>query len=429
MSNVKIEDLKGKRILLLEGTILTKLIIERAHELGIYVVIANWYSVDDAPAKAFADKAYTVNIFDIPAMKKIIEEEKIDGLFTGYTDSHLHIYERLCRETGLPCFTAEGLVDVMVDKALFKENCAKAGLPIIEEFDVDKILNGDEDYLSRIEFPVIIKPVDNSGARGISICHDAQTLKDAIQRGLSFSATKRVIVERYLRGNYCLADFLIQNGKAYYVASSDKPANDDDKNNVNLPGAYMFPSNDDELIKNTLLEGVQRFVEQISYQNGLLCFELIKNNEKIYIIEAQFRYGAKFQEVFLKQEYGLDELEMLLRHALTGKLEGYALTLTRPFNHHYVLMNILLGEGTIASIQPYEEVVKFPHVDKYIPMYQVGKTIKPDGSMVQRFGKVSLSADTREELVAAMRYFQSNLQILDEDGNNMVIASVGEKYV
>ncbi len=421
-------DLKGKRLLLLEGNTLAKMIIDKAHELGIYVVVANWYSVKDAPAKAFADKEYTVNIFDIPAMMKIIRDEKIDGLFTAFTDSHLHIYEKLCREAKLPCFTKEGLVDIMVDKAVFKQNCSLVGLPVIEEYDVEKI-QSDADYCEAISYPVIVKPVDNSGARGISICHDSSTLRKAIERGLSYSATKHVIVEKYLRGEYCLADFMIQDGKAYFVASSDKPANDDDKNNVNLPGAYIFPSKNNSLIEKTLTENVQKFVERIGYKNGLLCFELINENNKIYIIEAQFRFGAKFQEVFLKNDYGIDQLEMLLRHALTGNFTGdYKLPLKRPFNNSYVLMNILLKKGKISKIQNYDEVVKFPNVEQYIPMKNIGDIIEPDGSMVQRFGKVSLSASTRQELFDAMRYFQNNLQIIDENGENMVIPSMENSY-
>ena len=119
---------------------------------------------------------------------------------------------------------------------------------------------------------------------------------------------------------------------------------------------------------------------------------------------------------------------MLLRHALTGKLEGYELPLTRDFKRSYVLMNILLSGGTIGSIQDYKEVIEFPNVDMYVPMYQVGKVIVPDGSMVQRFGKVSLSADTRQELLDAMRNFQNNLEILDENGKRMVIASLSDTY-
>lgn len=422
------ESLKGKRILLLEGNTLAKMIIDKAHELGMYVIIANWYSVEDAPAKAFADKEYTVNIFDIPAMMKIIRDEKIDGLFTAFTDSHLHIYEKLCAESGLPCFTQADLVDIMVDKALFKENCKAAGLPVIDEYDADKIAQ-DPDYASNIEYPVIIKPVDNSGARGISICHNASTLSAAINRGLEFSSSKKVIIEKYLRGEYCLADFMIQDGKAFFCASSDKPANDDDKNNVNLPGAYIFPSKNNTLIRDTLLSAVQNFVNLIGYKNGLLCLELINSNNRIYVIEAQFRFGAKFQEVYIKNEYGIDQLEMLIRHAVTGVFEGYDLEkLNIPFKRNYVLMNILLAKGTISEIQNYDEVLAFPNVDVYIPMKKVGDIIEPDGSMVQRFGKVSLSADSREELLDAMRYFQNNLKILDENGNNMVISSLGNSY-
>lgn len=426
---MQVDDLRGKRLLMLEGTILAKRIIEKAHKLGIYVVIANWYSVEDAPAKAFADKEYTVNIFDIPTMMEIIKKEKIDGIFTAYTDSHLHIYEQLCREANLPCFTSEGLCDIMVNKSLFKEACKEAGLPVIEEYDTQKILE-DSQYLHTIEYPVIVKPVDNSGARGISICHSEKNLKTAVLRGLEFSKSKKVIVEKYLRGEYCLADFMIQDGKTYFCASSDKPANDDDKDNVNLPGAYIFPSKSNALIKQSLCENVQKFVKNIGYKNGLLCFELINVNSCIYIIEAQFRYGAKFQEEFLKQEYGIDQVEMLLRHALTGKLAGYDLQKLSSidFKNSYALLNILLAEGEIAELPNEDEVLQMPFVNVYIPRKKVGEIIVPDGSMVQCFGKTAFSAPSRKELIDALKYFQSHLCILDTKNRNMVINSLEKTY-
>ena len=184
---------------MLEGTHLCRMIIDKAHELGIRVVIANWYSVDDAPAKAYADMSYTVDIFDVPAMMDIVKRENIDGIFTGFTDSHLHIYEKLCREAGMPCFTCEGLVDVMTDKALFKAKCYEAGLTVIDEYDVQRLLS-DSSYAVGIEYPVIVKPVDNSGARGISICSGYASLKNAVDRARKFSGSGNVIVEKYWGG-------------------------------------------------------------------------------------------------------------------------------------------------------------------------------------------------------------------------------------
>ena len=91
-------------------------------------------------------------------------------------------------------------------------------------------------------------------------------------------------------------------------------------------------------------------------------------------------------------------------------------------------MNILLSKGTIGFIQSPKEVEVFPNVDEYIPMKKVGDIIEPDGSMVQRFGKVAFSASTRKELLDSMRYFQNNLNILDGNGNKMVISSLSEDY-
>ena len=126
----------------------------------------------------------------------------------------------------------------------------------------------------------------------------------------------------------------------------------------------------------------------------------------------------------------MDEVELLLHHALTGRQGGGSLCQIpgKKFRRAYVLMNILLRRGTIAEVQPYDQVMAFPHVDMYIPMLKTGTEIKPDGSMVQRFGKVALSADSREELLDAMRYFQTHLQILDENHENMVIPSMGSNY-
>lgn len=192
-------ELSGKRLLMLEGNHLGKTIIDKAHELGIYVVIANWYSVEDAPLKAYADKSYIVDIFDAPAMMKIIKQEKIDGIFTGFTDSHLHIYAKLCREAGVPCFTSEKLADVMTDKSLFKQKCLEAGLNVIDEYDVEMLLS-DSSYAEKAEYPVIVKPTDNSGARGISICSNSSSLRTAIDRARNFSSSRKVITEKYLGG-------------------------------------------------------------------------------------------------------------------------------------------------------------------------------------------------------------------------------------
>lgn len=420
--------LKNKKILFLEGESMLIPLLERAKELGIYTVIANWYSVEEAPAKLVADKHYEVDFSDMSNMLKIIKDEGIDGIFTAFTDSHLEVYQKICYAAGLPCFTTETLWEIMVNKAIFKKYCCMSGLPVVDEYSLDDIKRGDCD----IRFPVIIKPVDNSGSRGISICKERETLMAAVDRALEFSQVKDVVIERYLRADYALADFIISDGKAYFCASSDKPVNDDNKDYVNLPGGYMYPSKYDEIIKSRLTEAVQNFVNLIGYKNGILCLELIVEDGKIYVIEPQFRYGGKFQDVFIRKETGVDEIELLFHLAVYGNLGADMADkeLDLPFKRNYVLMNLLIGEGEIGSIPSFDDILAIvgDSAKLYVPRKKVGEYIKPDGSVVQMFGKVILEADTRAELIDKMRCLQQNLQILNTDGENMVISSIGESY-
>lgn len=421
--------LNGKKILFLEGESMLIPLLERAKELGIYTVVANWYSTEDAPAKLVADKHYEVDFSCIPAMLDIIKTDKIDGIFTAFTDSHLEVYQKICKAANLPCFTTENLWEIMVNKAIFKKYCREAGLPVVEEYDPKNITN---DQSCDIEFPVIVKPVDNSGSRGISICKDASTLSTAVERALSFSSAKNVVIEKYLRADYALADFIISDGVAYFCASSDKPVNDDNVDNVNLPGGYMYPSKYDELIKTKLTAPVQEFVNLIGYKNGILCLELIVDGDEVFVIEPQFRYGGKFQDAFIREETDVDEIELLYHLAVFGNL-GTDVSdkgLDLPFKKNYVLMNILIREGEIGKIPSFDDIKALvgDSAKLYVPRKKVGEYIKPDGSVVQMFGKVILSADTRELLLEKMRKLQSHLKVLDVNGENMVISSMSENY-
>ena len=97
------EHLKGKTLLVMDRTSLAACAVIRAKEMGIRTVVANFYKTEDSPSKQVADVAIDIDISDTEAMLKLIKEYNIEGIFVGWTDSHLPFYARMCEAAGLPC--------------------------------------------------------------------------------------------------------------------------------------------------------------------------------------------------------------------------------------------------------------------------------------------------------------------------------------
>ena len=115
----------------LGGSGLDACAVKRAKELGLTTIVANWYDVDRAPAKAIADEAWKVDFSDTENMVKLIKENHVDGIFVGWTDSHLQHYVDICEKAGLPCCgTAEQFEVLSNDKRLFKQACREYGIKV-----------------------------------------------------------------------------------------------------------------------------------------------------------------------------------------------------------------------------------------------------------------------------------------------------------
>ena len=190
--------LDGKRLLILGGSRISCEIIRHARAMGIITAVDDWYPLEKSPAKQMADEAYYVSTSDIDAMVKLISEKKFDGVITGFTDSVLPYYAEMCERAGLPAYGTKEQFEIFIDKKKYKK--------LLNEFDVPTILeyvvNPDrfEESTVGITYPVIVKPSDGSGSRGISICQNKEELKKAITIASETSKAKEYLIEQYIDG-------------------------------------------------------------------------------------------------------------------------------------------------------------------------------------------------------------------------------------
>ena len=146
----------------------------------------------------------------------------------------LPYYAEICEKTGLPCYGTKEQFETLIAKHKYKSLCRQFGVPTIPEYDFH-----DEN----IKYPVLVKPVDSSGSRGITICHDRVELEKAVEVGRKASKTGEVLVERYMDGREVTVFWTFQNGNYYLSAFANRHVKQNQGGDViPLPVGYTFPS-------------------------------------------------------------------------------------------------------------------------------------------------------------------------------------------
>lgn len=416
------ESLKGKKLLILGGSAYMTESVLKAKSMGIYTIVTDWHEIDRSPAKRAADEYWMVSLADTEQMVKMIKEHHVDGVFANYTDLFLPYYVNICESAGLPCLANMEQIRTITNKDLSKRMCIDHGISVSKRYQISSV--DDIDNLTDITFPVLTKPVDNSGQHGIYVCTKKEDLKKLYQESLQFSVSNNVIIEEYVQGDYTVMFFTIQNGHVTLATMSDKPVYGNFENNLpKMPMGYFLPSQYVELCEEKMVSKVQSFVTDLGLRQGVIGIEGVVKDNDIFVFEMQFRLGGMHHHDFVRKENGMDILEMLLRFALTGKFEGWdaAVCDNAKFKHHYCSLNILIEPDTIAKIENAENVKKLPSIYAYSQMMYEGDTVKQPGTTEQIAFKFSMEADSREALIRDIKYIQETLKIYNREGRNLVM--------
>jgi biotin carboxylase len=367
-----------------------------------------------------------VSTADIDAMICLARDREVHGVITQYIDSNLPNVQKICEKLGLPFVATAEQLELIGNKKHAKDLCIKHGIPVPREFYITTEFRDCD--LDNVIYPVLTKPVDNSGQRGISICRNKDQLIEGYKKALRFSPSGQVIVEEYLQGEYVVINFTLQDGYLSLSSMADKPVIDERYSNglVRLPKGYVLPSKYVDLFYDTLYPRFVNLSKTLNLENGSWGVEAVVKDRTFFIFEMQFRLGGMRHHQFVLQETGIDIMKMHIRYALTGKFSGWNLRkLDNPrFKKTHCLLNLLLKPGTITSIHGVEKISSMPGVISFLPMRSAGECIELTGTVFQIFGKVSLVANGKEELIESIEQIHRELQVLDENGNQMLLGSI-----
>ena len=419
---------KGKKLLFIGASGHFELAIKKAQELGAYAIVIN--NNDNAMAKKYADLAVHVDTYNPEEVLDFAIKNGVDGVFTSWNEVNLYTTAYVSKKMGIPFYANKEQLDALVTKYAFKQTCRKYDVPVIPEYYVGGGMC-DED-VDRFEYPVIFKPTDSGGTRGMTILNDRNGVWEAYNNALGASIKKEVVVEKYLKnGQLIVIDFAVQNDKVYIASVADRSIVRTSEERVPLAISYMYPSKYIDIVEEQVLKPVTKLINGLKIHNGIISFEGIVSEGKLYLVETQFRFGGTHFYKFVEKDCGIDLLEMMIDYALTGKYDTYSFEgkINHRFSGLYACQNLQADPGRIVKVNNIDKVRALEGVDWFIQIKNINDSVPNDGSTAQNFAKIGLSADSEKELYRLMDKIQHTLEVLDENGNNLIRKNVPKEYV
>lgn len=308
-----------KKLLLLGGSRYLIPAIKAAHELGVYVITADY--LPDNAAHKYADEYHNVSIIEKDAVYELAKGLKVDGIMSYATDPGVAVAAYVAEKLGLPTSPYES-VALLQNKGRFRAFLRDNGfnVPYAKSYaDVQDALKDADDF----RWPVIVKPVDSAGSKGVRRVDEKGDLVDAAQYALKYSLSDEFIVEEFIeqQGFSSDTDSFSVDGKLVY-ASFNNQWFDKEAVNPYTPSGYVWPSSMPIEIQCELRSELQRLMSLLHMGTTIYNIETRQGKDgKAYIMECTPRAGGNRLAEVLKLASGQDIIMASVKAALGMSIE------------------------------------------------------------------------------------------------------------
>lgn len=410
-------DFAGKKLLIVSSDSSDREFVKAAKEMGIYVVCCDRYTDHKkSPAKLMADEAWDIDYTDTEKVAEKCREAGINGVIAGYSEDRVQAACKISKAIGTPFYATEQQIEFTRNKRLFKEACMKHGIDVPKEYCTTLPMREDE--IARIEYPVIVKPSDNGGRKGISICMNEADLRKAIGYASENSKNGEIVIEEYLDGQELLAVYTLSNGEISLSCLNEKFVSENEFGKTKLCNFVITPSRYYEQFLKECDPGIRAMLRDIGAENGVVNIQLLASNGKIKAFEMGYRVNGNNDFKVIRRFNDIDFLKMLISYSITGDM-GDSLSKDDPvFSEYYCTYVLHLKGGTVTKLD-YSKLSEKSTIEDVSVWRKVGDVILKTNTNAHKSGMIKFTAKTLDEIVEMANFIQENIEVLDENGQNM----------
>lgn len=391
-----------KKILLLGGSAQQVVAIEKAKELGYNTILCDY--LEDNPGQFVADKFYLVSTTDRNGVLEVAKKENIDGILAYASDPAAPTAAYVAEKLGLPTSPYKS-VDILCNKDKFRKFLAENNFCTPKAKGYTEIKQAIEDIENNFfKLPVISKPVDSSGSKGVIRIDSSEDVKEKLEYSMSFSKGRRIVVEEFVEkyGYQIAGDGFSIDGKLVFRCFANDHFNQKCVNPF-VPISASFPYNMPEDIQNKIHNEIQRLLVLLDMKTTAYNFDMrVDKDYNVYLMEVAPRDGGNYIPQIIKYATGVDLVELSVRAAIGEKIENLSLVPQKGFWSYYAVHS--LKDGMLDEVQIDEEVLKNNIVENHI--------IKNQGDRINAF------VGANSTLGCLIMKFDSMAQMIDMMDNS-----------
>lgn len=390
-----------KKILMLGGSAQQVPAILAAKKMGYETILIDY--LPENPGQSVADKWYQESTTDVEAVYRIAKEEGVSGILPYASDPAALPAAIVAERLGLPTNPAKS-VEILGVKHKFRNFLQENGFPCPKfyVFKTDTDLDEVKKSIENLTLPIIIKPTDSSGSKGVTFLNDIANLNSAIRSASEYSRNNFLIAEEYIeRGfpNVIGGDIFVENGKI--ILFGDMACLRESNRSGLIPVGKKYPHGLTPIQTSRLHSELQRLISKLGISNGEFNLELIiDKNDNPHFLELGPRAGGNMIPIQLSDIFDIDLISANVAAAMGDKVDLHPREPRECFMTHVLHSSdsgVYDGIEYSDEIQPYiYRKVHYKHDGDPVEHFDgAGKAL---GIVFMRFPNRNLMEDIRDRL-------------------------------
>lgn len=398
------------KILLLGGSAQQLVAIRAAKSLGYYTVLCDY--LPDNPGQYEVDKYYPVSTTDVETVYQVARDEQVEGILAYASDPAALPAAVVSERLGLPTNPAQS-VEILGIKYRWRQFLQEHhfACPQVCSFPAQTPITDIVRSAQHLAFPVVLKPTDSSGSKGITVLHSWQGLAEAIANANIYSRNKILLIEEYIERGFPAViggDIFVWDGKI--VLYGEMECLRDDHSPL-IPVGEKYPVLLTGKQRANIHDELQRVVSALDIRFGELNIEILfDKDDNVHFLELGPRAGGNMIPIQLSDAFGIDLVKANVQAAMGHKPDFIDATNGTPDGcyMHYVLHSYKEGRFCKLLI----DAAVAPYVYRQVLYKKQGDKVEVFDGAGKAVGIIFLHFSTTEEMNFFCRNHNSLIKVV-----------------